>query len=97
MPSGYMKVVMGSKKPKANFLGRYGMLQSWPDYSDPTVAKTGANGLPYRLTVIGYNGLGLNCYYFKYVALKLSSRIIQPGNTEHSVSSLYCSVNFQIK
>ena len=39
MPSGYMKVVMGSKKPKPNFLGRYCMLQSWPDYSDPTVAK----------------------------------------------------------
>ena len=38
MPSGYMKVVMGSKKPKANFLGRYCMLQSWPDYSDPTVS-----------------------------------------------------------
>ena len=37
MPPGYMKVVMGSKKPKANFLGRYCMLQSWPDYSDPTV------------------------------------------------------------
>ena len=28
---------MGSKKPKANFLGSYCILQSWPDYSDPTV------------------------------------------------------------
>ena len=37
MPLGYMKVGMWSKKPKAIFLGRYCMLQSWPDYSDPTV------------------------------------------------------------
>ena len=37
MPSGYMKVGMWSKKPKAIFLERYCMLQSWPDYSDPTV------------------------------------------------------------
>ena len=28
---------MGAKKPKPIFLGRYCMLQSWPDYSDPTV------------------------------------------------------------
>ena len=32
-----MKVGMWSKKPKTIFLGRYCMLQSWPDYSDPTV------------------------------------------------------------
>ena len=35
----YMKVGMWSNKPKAIFLGRYCMLQSWPDYSDPTVVS----------------------------------------------------------
>ena len=41
MPSGYMKVgtYMWLKKPKATFLERYCMLQSWPDYSNPTVAN----------------------------------------------------------
>ena len=43
MPSGYMKVVMSSKKPKTNFPGRYCMLQSWPDYSDLTVVKKAYN------------------------------------------------------
>ena len=39
MPLGYMKVGMGLKKQKAYFQGRYFFLQSWPDYSDPTVAN----------------------------------------------------------
>ena len=37
MPLGYVKVGMGAKKPKGSFRGRYCVLQSGPDYSDPTV------------------------------------------------------------
>ena len=37
MPFGYVEVGMGAKNPKGSFWGRYCVLQSWPDYSDPTV------------------------------------------------------------
>ena len=37
-PLGYVKGDMGSKNQKFLFDGRYCTLQSWPDFSGPTVA-----------------------------------------------------------
>ena len=54
MPLGYMKVGMGLKKQKAYFWGRYFFLQSWPDYSDPTVSPT-THLLYSRSTLLHHN------------------------------------------
>ena len=37
MPSGYMKLSIGTINAKKFLLGRYCGLQSWPGHGDPTV------------------------------------------------------------